>query len=750
MHVLHEPLGVSRRSFLAGAGALVLSFSLLSQAPAQEAPAAPTEGPEPPPLPGALDDSPFLDSWIRIDADGAITVFTGKAELGQGIRTALLQCAAEELEVDPAAITLITADTSQTPDEGYTAGSQSMQNSGTAIRNAAAQVRELLIAQAATRLGVPAASLRAEAGAVIGADGQRLGYGEIVDGTMLHVNAQPQSRLKATADFRVMGKPMARVDIPAKVTGGVAYVHDLRLDGMLHARVVRPPSYGATLIDADTAAVEQMPGVVSVVRDGSYLAVVAEQEFQAVKAMRTLARSATWQEQETLPDIGNLAEALQQLPAQDGIVADTNTQPAGVTQTFEAVYTRQYQMHGSIGPSCAVGQLVDGLTTVWTHTQGVYPDRDAIAEMLGVDTAAVRCIHMEGSGCYGHNGADDAAADAALLARAVPGRPVRVQFTREQEHAWEPYGPGMVTHVTAGIDSAGRIAAWDYELWSNIHATRPGPAGALISARHLATPFAPEVPELDISRNGNGDRNADPLAYNLPQKRVVWHFMADMPLRVSALRALGAYANVFSIESTMDELALLAQVDPVEFRLQHVEDQRAREVISAAAENFNWASGKLPEGRGRGFAYARYKNSAAYLAIAVEVEVDRETGRVRLVRANCAIDSGEVVNPDGIINQTEGGILQSMSWTLYESVQFDRTRITSVDWSSYPILRFGAVPDSVEVHVMDRPGEPFLGTGEAAQGPAAAAIGNAIRDAIGQRLYDLPLTRDKVKAAIES
>ena len=383
---------------------------------------------------------------------------------------------------------------------------------------------------------------------------------------------------------------------------------------------------------------------------------------------------------------------------------------------------------------------------MWSHTQGVYPDREAIAEMLGVPLEEVRVIHMEGSGCYGHNGADDAAADAALIANALPGRPVRVQWMREQEHAWEPYGPAMLIKVRAALEE-GRITNWMYDLWSNIHSTRPGGAGALLAARHRENPAAPEPPELNISPSGNGDRNANPL-YVIPNKRVLWHFLPEMPLRVSALRALGAYANVFAIESFMDDLALAAGADPVEFRLRHLEDQRARDAVELAAEQFGWSNAELPAGHGRGFAFARYKNLAAYCAVAVEVEVERETGRVRVVRAVSAIDSGQAVSPDGIRNQTEGGILQSISWTLYEAVTFDDTRITSVDWSSYPILRFASVPDSVDVHVIDRPGEPFLGTGEAAQGPAAGAVGNAIRHAVGKRLYDLPFTRERVRSAV--
>jgi CO/xanthine dehydrogenase Mo-binding subunit len=405
-------------------------------------------------------------------------------------------------------------------------------------------------------------------------------------------------------------------------------------------------------------------------------------------------------------------------------------------------------MHGSIGPACAVALFENDVLTIWSHTQGVYPDREAIAEMLAMPVNKVRCIHMEGSGCYGHNGADDAAADAALIARALPRRPVRVQWMREQEHAWEPYGPAMLIRASASLDGNGKIASWKYDLWSNTHSTRPGPAGALLAARHLERGFAPEPAKLNISPAGNGDRNAVPL-YGIPNLQVQWHFIPDMPLRVSALRALGAYANVFATESVMDELAIAADADPVEFRLRHLDDKRARDVVEIAADRFGWTSTKLSPDHGRGLGFARYKNLAAYLAVIVEVKAERETGRIRVIRAVAAIDSGEIVNPDGIRNQTEGGIIQATSWTLYESVSFDKMRITSVDWSTYPILRFGSVPEIVEVHVVERPGEPFLGTGEAAQGPVAAAIGNALRHAVGVRLYDIPFTRDQLMRAMK-
>jgi nicotinate dehydrogenase subunit B len=742
---MNAPLILDRRRVLAGGGALILSFSLRHAfAQDQAAPA-----PAPAPLPGSLKQSPFLDSWIKIDADGAITLFTGKAEIGQGAKTALQQVAAEELDVPFASLKLVTADTARTANEGYTSGSNSMKDSGTAIQNAAAQVRALLVAEAARRFEVPAESLRTENGEVIAPDGRRLPYGELVAAEMLHVQAQPKSQLKDPATFKVVGQPVPRVDIPAKVTGGAAYVQDMRLPGMVHARVVRPPSAGAQLVECDTAAVEKLPGVMKVVCDGNFLAVVAAKEFQAIKAMNALAAAAKWRETPTLPKQDDLPNVLTSLPAQDFVIHQQGS-PSPGSQTIEATYTRPYQAHGSIGPSCAVAQFADGAMTVWTHTQGVFPDRQGIAEMLRLPPASVRCIHVEGSGCYGHNGADDAAADAALIARAMPGVAVRVQWMREQEHAFEPFGPAMVTRLKASLDGQGMISDWNFEVWSNTHSTRPGGAGSLLAAQHIAQPFTPPAPKPLPLPEGGGDRNAIPI-YKFPNARVVHHFIPEMPVRVSALRALGAYHNVFSIESFMDELATAAGADPVEFRLKHLDDPRGRDAIEKAAREFGWQKGqKAPPDRGYGFAFARYKNLAAYCAIATEVEVNRETGRPRLVRAVAAVDSGQVINPDGLVNQIEGAILQSASWTLYESVTFDDTRITSIDWQTYPILRFDAVPDTVAVHIINRPGQPFLGSGETGQGPAAASIANAIANATGKRLRDLPLTRKRIKDAIDA
>jgi CO/xanthine dehydrogenase Mo-binding subunit len=394
-----------------------------------------------------------------------------------------------------------------------------------------------------------------------------------------------------------------------------------------------------------------------------------------------------------------------------------------------------------------VGLLNDGALTVWTHSQGVYPLRASIAEMLRMPPERVQCIHMEGSGCYGHNAADDVAAHAALFARAMPGHPVRVQWMREQEHTWEPYGVAMIAKHGASVDAGGNIVSWNAEGWSGTHSTRPGGAGNLMPAWYLDNPFSQPAPKPIPMPEGGGDRNSIPI-YTVPTLRVVHHFISEMPIRVSALRSLGAYVNVFAIECFIDELAHAANADPVAFRLRHLADSRARDVVSAAATRFGWEGFTSRRGHGRGFAFARYKNLAAYCAVAVEVAIDHETGRARVVRAAAAVDSGQAVNPDGLRNQIEGGIVQSMSWTLFEAVTFDAMRITSVDWATYPIARFADIPERIDVDVIDRPGEPFLGTGEAAQGPTGAAIANAIANASGVRLRDLPLTRDKIKAAI--
>ena len=730
----------SRRAVLQWGASLVASFSInpLRTVTAQQTSLET--------LPGSLRRQPMLDAWIRISDQGTVTLFTGKVEFGQGIKTSLVQLAAEELAVSPSSIEIVTADTLLTPDEVYTAGSYSIEDSGTAILNAAAQVREALVEAAAAKWLLPSDQLVAKDGFVASADGRRIGYGDLVGQAPLHNTARTKSRLIEPSQYRIVGTSFPRLDIPAKVTGGEAFVQDLRFPGMLHARVVRPPSYGAQLLSLPMDQAEGLPGVVKVVRDGNFIAVAAEGEYQAIIAMQFLQEHSTWDERESprLPD--DVFAYLTEQPAESETILDRMPSASSrTTSLFSATYRRSYQMHGSIGPSCAIALFSPGSITVWTHSQGVYPLRSAIARMLGLAEEHVRCIHKEGSGCYGHNGADDAAADASIIAQAIPGRHIRVQWMREQEHSWEPYGPAMITTVAAKLGPHGQVSDWEYSVRSNTHITRPSKAGNLMPSWHLQKPQPVPPPFKTRQPDGGGDRNAIPL-YNFARAKVVHHFVHEMPLRVSALRSLGAYANVFTIESAMDHLSKMAGVDPVEFRLRHLDDERARDVVKLAALKFNWARRPQSSGKGCGIAFARYKNHGSYAAIAVELSIDRKTKKIRVTRVICAFDGGQIVNPDGTRNQIEGGILQSLSWTLYEKVEFDSRRVTSRSWATYPIMRFSAVPDHIEVHIVDRLGYPSLGAGEVAQGPTAAAFANALTAATGKRMTELPLSWKSVTA----
>jgi nicotinate dehydrogenase subunit B len=740
---------ISRRVFLS-AGSLVVTFSSVPRALAESAGGG--EGSEGPPIvaPNLVADLrsyPFLDSWIRVDADG-ITVFTGKAELGQGIRTALSQVAAEELDVPLQSIKLVTADTRRTPDEGVTSGSHSMQDSGMALLNAAANVRVLLIQAAAKDWGVTPDTLTTTGdGHVRSADGRIASYETIASTLFLHVEAIPNPPLRSPTAFRTMGKEVRRVDIPAKLTGGAAYVHDMRLPGMLHARVVRGPSFGTRLKTLDVASVTAMPGVVTVVRKGAFMAVVADREWNAIAALRRFQEADYERTAPPLPT-SDVAKILMALTPEEIIVLDTHDAVDPAVKTMKATYSRPWLNHGSIGPSCAVALFKGGEMTIWTHSQGAFDVRRVAADLLDIPIEKVHAIHVEGSGCYGHNGADDVAAEAAIIAKAVPERPIRLQWMREQEFGWEPLGPAMVTELQASLDANNRIVRWRHEVWSNPHNNRPvDGGGVLVGGEVLPTFPAPAVKPVPMPE-GDGDRNSNPL-YAFPNMHVLYHFLKDMPLRVSALRSLGAHHKVFSIECMLDELAKVANVDPLAFRLMHMEDDRARTVMQTAADRFGWPQRVRGDGRrGCGMGFARYKNIGAYCAVVMEIDLDRDTGRIAVRRAVAAVDAGQPVNPDGIRNQIEGGIIQSLSWSSLEIVTYDAEHRTSFDWSSYPILRFLEVPDAVEVHVVDRLGLPFLGAAEAAQGPTAAALANAFADAAGIRLRDLPLSPKKVRAAI--
>ena len=744
----------TRRELLAGSG-LVVFFALTGPAFAQDDGQSKGlsgggeggGGPKKvrPDLPGSLASQPRLDAWIRIAPDGHATVFTGKVELGQGIKTALMQLAIDELDLPDNSVTLVTADTGRTPNEGITAGSHSMQDSGTAIVNAAANVRHLLAGAAARGWGVAPEAVVTRRGTVRAADGRSIGYGELAAALDLQVDAQPGMPRLPREARRIVGRSVRRVDIPAKLTGGRAYVHDLALPGMLHARVVRGPSEGTRLVSPDLAGVARLPGI-QVVRDGNFAAILSPREWPLIQALQVLNR-AQWQPSEPPLPVGDLSAAIQHLPAQVRPILDRHDAPGAVAvRRLAARYQRPYLMHGAIGPSCAVALFENGQMTVWTHSQGVYPLRKALAQLLRLPIERIRCIHAEGAGCYGHNGADDVAADAALAARAVPGRPVRMQWMREQEHGWEPLGPAMVTELSGALDPSGRIVAWRHEVWSSPHNTRPTAAGDFPAGRELVPPFPPTPPKPIPQPEGGGDRNAVPL-YAFPNVQVVHHFIPDMPLRTSALRGLGAHMNVFSIESFMDELAAAAARDPVLFRLAHLQEPRAQAVIRAAADKFGWTRYRRRPGRAAGFAFARYKNLGAYCAVALDVEVEPDTGQATVHRAVAAVDSGEAVNPGGIRNQIEGGIVQSLSWTQHEAVGFDAHRRTSFDWSEYPIARFVDIPRAVEVHVLERPGQPFLGTGEAAQGPTGAAFANAVALATGKRTRAMPVSAGTIRSA---
>ncbi len=728
---------LSRRAFTAGLGAIVVSFSLDAKFGFA---AQPT-------LPGSLNGNRMLDAWIRINADGTATVCTGKVELGQGIVTALAQIAAEELDLPLARVQMISGDTGRTPDEGVTSGSQSIENSGTALRLAGAEVRAILIGLAANRLGVAVDTLSVIDGTISSRDGRRLGYGELAADIDLKREATGSVAPKAASAHRIVGQRTARLDIPGKVTGAPAYVQDLRLPGMVHGRIVRPARYDAKLASVDATSIMALPGVIAVVRDGSFLGVVAQREEQAIKARAALASSAKWTGGRDLPDPASIHRHLLSLPMEDKVISDRQAPLPPGAKTIEATYRKPYLSHASIGPSCAVAGFADDKLTVWTHTQGVFPLQETMAAALRMPASDIRCIHIPGSGCYGHNGADDVSLDAALLARAVPGRPVRVQWMREDEFAWEPYGAAMTMKISGAVLDQ-RVVDWNYDVWSNTHTTRPGEDGGvnLLAAWDLENPLQPAPPRMIAQPAGGGDRNAIPL-YDFPRQRVVNHLVRDMPIRVSALRTLGAYANVWALESFVDELAFAAGADPLAFRLAHLADPRARAVLEKFALNAGWRAGEQGSGRGRGIAFARYKNLACYVAAVAEVEVDRASGTVRVTKVHAVVDAGLVINPDGLINQIEGGIIQSTSWTLKEAVSFDRAGITTRDWSRYPILTMVEVP-KVEVELINRPGERSLGAGEGSTGPAAAAIANAFAHATGRRIRDLPLTPERVKAAL--
>ena len=697
-------------------------------------------------LPGSLETNRRLDRWLRINADGTVTVTPGKVEIGQGILTALVQMVAEELDIHVSRIRLVPASTALSPDEGITSGSRSIQDSGLALRHAAAEARDLLLARAAQRLGVTLESLTVADGVVSARSGGSATYWELATPELLEREASFDAAAKLPAEHIVVGTSLARVDIPGKVTGKPSYVQDMQLPGMLHGRISRPPGPRARLVALDAKEVEEMPGVVAVVRDGSFLGVVAAREEQAIRAERRLARIAQWATGPDLP--ANDPRHLQTLEAETEVISEKGDPATAGARQFSAEYTKPYIAHASLAPSCAVAHWDGGKVRIWTHSQGIYPLRGDMAQVLGMSDADIVITHAEGAGCYGHNAADDVTLDAVLLARAVPGRPVRVQWMREDEFAWEPFSTPMVMRLNAALDDQGNIVNWSHELWSHAHSTRPGGRGGvnLLAAWYLEKPLPAAKPGNPPLPGGGSHRNAIPL-YDFPNQKVTNHLIRQSPLRTSALRALGGHANAFAIECFIDELAEAAGADPVEFRLRHLKDARAKAVIEKAAQLAKWQPNEKGDGeRGRGIGFARYKNLAAYFAVIAEVNVAED---VRVTRMWAAVDVGQAINPDGVINQIEGGIIQTVSWTLKERVDFDRHGVTTRTWDDYPILTFKEAPE-VEVALINRPEAPPVGAGEGTQGPVSAAIGNAIYNALGARLRDMPFTRDRIVAALSA
>jgi nicotinate dehydrogenase subunit B len=742
---------LARRDFLSSAGGIVVAFTIPGTARAQQSPVKPAG-------PSVSETNPVggsglpgnVAAWLAIDRSGIVSVHFGKVELGTGIATAIAQIVADELDVPFANVRVDDADTSDTPEQGYTAGSASLSTGAIPVRQAAAEARLAVLDLAAAHFAVPAAELVTAGGAVrVRGETRTATYAELVAGHPLDRSIAAATKVKDPDDYSVVGKSVARVDIPGKVFGTFPYLHNLRVPGMLHGRVIMPAKIGATIASIDEHAIAGLKGVHVVKRD-AFLGVVAPDEWTAIEAMRKL--KVTWSGGGLAP-VSNLADAVRAVPlVSEKAIVNTGDIAAGLGATpLNATYVWPYQTHGSIGPSCGVASVKDGKAMVWSSTQGVFFLRGAVAQLLALPTDAVRVIYAEGSGCYGHNGSDDAAAAAALLSQAV-GAPVRVQYMRDQEHGWDPKGAAMVIAQSATLDAQQHIAAWKTDVWSPSHSTRPqNEAGNLLPGVLTDSP-APKYTFV------GGDRDAK-VNYAIPTYRVTMHNLKDGVLHTSAMRGLGGTQNTFANESFMDELATAAKADPLAFRLAHLaNDARAVDLLNALAKLGAWhaqpsddvhADQTAKHMRGRGMAFVRYENTEAYVAAIADVSVDRETGRVRVAKLAIAHDCGLIINPDGLRNQIEGNAIQATSRCLKEAVTFDTSGVTSLDWNSYPILRFSEVPE-VAIALIDRKHEPVLGAGEATTVVIAPAIANAIHAAAGVRVREAPFTPARVLAALKS
>jgi CO/xanthine dehydrogenase Mo-binding subunit len=737
-------IGISRREFLEVGGALIVSFAVPLQRILADEPAAGAAAKAAKTV--AADQ---VDGFLAIDAQGKITVFSGKVDLGTGVRTALTQIAAEELSVPFAQVDVIQGDTALTPDQGVSYGSLSIQNGGMQIRQAAATARRALLAQAAKSLGVAEGDLVIDAGMIKHRDGSKsISYGELIGGKNFMLALDKDAPLKDPASYTIVGRSQARLDIPDKVTGKFTYMQDFRVDGMLHGRVVRPPAIGANLQDVDEASVANVPGLVKVVRQGDFLGVVATSEWGAISAAKQL--KATWSDWAGLPDETKLWEHVRATKvSKDDVtsnVGDADAALGKATKKLSATYDFAIHTHGSIGPSCAIAQFDGGKLTCWSASQATHNLRKQLASMLGLADADVRAIYIDGSGCYGRNGHEDAAADAALLARAV-GRPVRVQWMRADEHGWDPKGPPTLIDLQAGLAQDGSIDAWSSQFY-----VPEGAAGLvkLVAAEHAGLPF-------DAKMSPGGIINDSAVAYTFPNVKTVAHRLESTPFRPSWIRAPGRMQNTFANEAFLDEIAAQTGADPIELRLRYIKnDARGTELLERLRTFAKWKKHASSKDRhatktasGRGVAYVKYELTRTYVGMVATVDVDPRTGIIKAKHFAVVQDCGQVINPDGMKNQIEGNVVQTVSRTLIEQLTFDRSRVTSLDWKSYPILTFPDVPE-VDIELIDRPKEKPWGVGEPSSALVSAVISNAVFDAIGVRLRSVPFVPAKVVAAIKA
>lgn len=724
-----------RRNFLKGAGALIVSFSVSGSHPAsaQGVPTAKTVSPD------------EVDGFLKIGHDGAVTLYSGKVDLGTGVRTAMTQIVAEELDVSLSAVSVIEGDTLLTPDQGTSSGSNSIQFGGVQIRQAAATARQALLQQAAAALKVDASDLTVSDGIVTAkSSGQSVKYGDLIGDKAFALKVDKAAKPKAPADYTIVGKSAARLDIPDKVTAKFTYMQDFRMPGMLHGRVVRPPGIGASLMSVDEKSVSDIPGLVKIVRVGNFVGVVAESEWGAIKAAEAL--KTEWSTWEGLPEQSALWEHVRATKvAKDEVTSNVGDAPAALGQgvkRLKATYDFAIHTHGSIGPSCAVVDIKDGELTCWTASQATHALRKQLAAMLSMPAEKIRCIYIDGSGCYGRNGHEDAAADAALMARDV-GRPVRVQWMRADEHGWDPKGPPTLVDLEAAIDSSGNLLAWSSEFFH--------PQGVSGTVELVGADLASLPHENYLAPGGVTGNSA--LGYTLPNVKTVAHRLETTPFKPSWIRTPGRLQNTFANEAFLDEVASAAGVDPLEYRLRYLKDPRGIEVLDRLARLAKWdkqapkpgAAGDIVTGRG--LSYVKYELVRTYVGAVADVEVNKASGAIKVKRIFVVQDCGQIINPDGVKNQIEGNMVQTLSRTLMEQVTFDRSHVTSLDWGSYPIITFPNVPEVV-IELIDRPNEKPWGAGEPSASIVPSAVSNAVFDAVGARLRSVPFLPDKVKTAM--